>query len=101
MHFTRRINEVFTGSPDGNYAHCTLRTVFDFPAHEWSETTMAEKVEILRTLANCPERLFHLIMQYMEYYRQLRPDTADPMTILWSLADIMEFALQNEPPADE
>ena len=62
---------------------------------------MPEKVEILRTLANSRERLFRLIIQYMENNREYRPDTADPMTILWSLADIIEFALmERDEPRD-
>lgn len=100
MHFTQRINQIFTGNPDGNFAHSTLRTVFDFPAHEWSQTTMAEKVEILRTLANSDDRLFAILRRYMENNREYRPDTANPDTILLSVAQILEFMLKDEEAGD-
>lgn len=101
MHFTQRINQIFTGNPDGNFAHSTLRTVFDWPANEWKDTTMDEKVEILRTLVNGPDQLLGLIMDYMENNQELRPDTAKPLTILWSLTYIIEYLLKDEPAADE
>ncbi len=53
------------------YKHRTLRTLFDPGSHEWTETTMDEKISILqKIIAYKHIPLGIIIQEYKKYYRE-------------------------------
>ncbi len=65
-HLHELIDEIF----DKNfYKHRTLRTVFDIGSSEWKETSIEEKLEILRKIKQSGKiSMENLILQYKIYY---------------------------------
>ena len=60
------------------YKHRTLRTCFDPASHEWTESTMEKKIEILKKLIIQGHSLAIIIRDYKAYYSELKkPYVAD------------------------
>jgi hypothetical protein len=56
------------------YQHRTLRTCLDPGSHEWSETTMNEKIEILENVLKAGIDLRRVLWQYKSlYYKMNKP----------------------------
>ncbi len=54
-----------------NSAHRTLRTLFDPGSFEWSETSMDEKLDLLKKILNADKiSLPSLIFDYTLYYKK-------------------------------
>jgi hypothetical protein len=51
-----------------NYRHRSLRTVFDNMSHEWSETTMEDKIMIIEKISLSDLSLADVIFRYKYYY---------------------------------
>lgn len=52
-----------------NYKHRTLRTLFDPNSSEWNETSITEKLDILKTILNSKLiNLEDLILSYRIFY---------------------------------
>jgi hypothetical protein len=73
-HYSYRIDKIF-----GHYwKHRTLRTIFDPWSHEYSETTIDQKIDYLKKIINSGEKLEILIRDYeFHYYDQNRKDIAE------------------------
>ncbi len=95
MDYRQRMNHIFTGDPNVPWQHASLRTLFDPVSHEWSETTMAEKADILRTIVASGESLWLLAGEYQEDYRNYgRPDIAEEL--VHGLSDLLEHVLKQQ-----
>ncbi len=64
--YSEKIDKIFGAS---NYQHRTLRTIFDPYSSEWNDTTMEQKVEILKKIINSEESIDKIIMGYQLYYK--------------------------------
>lgn len=70
-----------------NYKHRTLRTVFDPYSTEWAETTIDEKVNILKKVLSSKRiKLHELILSYKKFY-------TDSLTNKKHVVDSVENAL--------
>ena len=77
------------------WKHRTLRTVFDPSSSEWGNTTMQQKVAILKKIVENGENLYGLIDDYKDRYReQNRYDIANQTGN--ALAFIIEHILKSE-----
>jgi len=95
MDYRQRMNLIFTGSSDLPWQHASLRTLFDPVSHEWSETTMVEKADILRTIIAAGESLWLLVGEYQEDYRNYgREDIVDEA--VHGLSDLLEHVLKQQ-----
>jgi hypothetical protein len=66
-HYQEIVDEVF-GS---YYRHRTLRTLFDPNSNEWTETTINEKLEILKTLLDSNKiDLDETLIGYKHFYQK-------------------------------
>jgi len=59
--------------------HRTLRTCLDPGSSEWSETTMPEKLEILKKVAVVKDLSLIFMMYKMEYREMNKPHVADAL----------------------
>lgn len=76
-----------------NYKHRTLRTVFDCYSEEWKETTIDEKLRILRTLLDRKEiTLEFLTSGYKRYYLK---ELCNKAHVVKSLEKSLEILLEN------
>ena len=67
LNYLDTIDQIF--SENGNkWEHRTLRTIFDPLSHEWNETSMAEKKDILKKIVHSGTSLDVLIHQYLSFY---------------------------------
>lgn len=65
-HYQEIVDEIFGFS---NYKHRTLRTLIDPYSTEWSQTTISEKLTILKKILDSGEISFEaLLMSYKFYY---------------------------------
>lgn len=75
IEYEARMDKIFVQGHLWN--HRTLRTVFDPFSSEWDETTMEEKIKILKKIVKSGEDLEELIFDYKErYIEQNRSDIA-------------------------
>jgi hypothetical protein len=91
--YEARMDKIFANGRLWN--HRTLRTVFDPPSSEWGNTTMQQKVAILKKIVENGENLYGLIDDYKDRYReQNRYDIANQTGN--ALAFIIEHILKPE-----
>ncbi len=77
------------------WKHRTLRTIFDPPSFEWSETTMVKKIEILEKIVDAGEDLDKLIYEYKRRYNdQNRKDITSEVE--GALAVLLQYKLKNK-----
>lgn len=68
MHYQEKLDEIFN---KGNlWKHRTLRTVFDPFSSEWNETSIEEKLGILKTIKGNDIDIQSLIIQYKRFYNE-------------------------------
>ncbi|HAF28398.1 MAG TPA: hypothetical protein DCG75_05055 [Bacteroidales bacterium] len=66
MHYQEKLDNIFA---EGSlWQHRTLRTIFDPFSSEYDETTIDEKIEILKKIKNNKIELSELIDDYKEFY---------------------------------
>jgi hypothetical protein len=88
-HYQEIVDEVF-GS---YYRHRTLRTLFDPNSNEWTETTINEKLEILKTLLDSNKiDLDETLIGYKHFYQK---ELANKSHVLNSLQDGLAILLSN------
>ena len=86
-HYQEIVDEVF-GSM---YAHRTLRTLFDPGSYEWDETTIENKITILKTiLASNKISLDQILRGYKHYYSH---ELTNKVHVLNSLQDGLSILL--------
>lgn len=91
--YEMRLDRIF--SPNSNWKHRTLRTVFDPPSHEWSTTTMEEKLDILKKIAKAGENFRMLIREYkMRYNENGRKDIAG--SVEDALIELLQYSITKE-----
>lgn len=66
-HLHERMDEIFT--EEYPWKHRTLRTLFDPVSAEWNQTTIEEKIDILRKILSTGEKLSSIGIQYKRYYQ--------------------------------
>jgi len=68
MHYQEELDEIFQ---KGNlWNHRTLRTIFDPFSSEWNETSIEEKLGILKTIQENGIDIQSLIIQYKRFYNE-------------------------------
>lgn len=68
MHYQEKLDEIFK---KGNlWKHRTLRTIFDPFSSEWNETSIEEKLGILKTIQENGIDIQSLIIQYKRFYNE-------------------------------
>lgn len=88
-HYQEIVDNVF-GS---YYRHRTLRTLFDPNSNEWTETTISEKLEILKKLLDNGETdLEEILIGYKHFYQN---ELANKSHVLNSLQDGLAILLTN------
>ncbi|MCG9971160.1 hypothetical protein [Christiangramia crocea] len=88
-HYQETIDKIF----GKNFKHRTLRTLFDCNSEEWNETTISEKLKILRTIKKSKEfSLEELILEYKIYYSV---ELKNKDHVLNSLEKSLEILLEN------
>jgi hypothetical protein len=86
-HYQEAIDKIF----GKNFKHRTLRTLFDCNSEEWNETSISEKLEILRTIKKSEEiSLEDLILGYKIFYTA---ELANKSHVLKSLNKSLEILL--------
>jgi hypothetical protein len=67
-HYTEIVDEAvgFT-----MYTHRTLRTCLDPASHEWTETNMQKKVDILKKVLVKGNDLQDIILEYKRFYKDM------------------------------
>lgn len=74
-HYTELVDEAVGFNM---YAHRTLRTCFDPASHEWTETTMQKKVNILQKVVATGKDLQQIILEYKTFYKDMnKPHVAE------------------------
>lgn len=68
MHYQQKIDKIF--GKGSLWKHRTLRTLFDPYSSEYNQTTMDEKLEILKTIKDHGIDLSELIKDYKEFYTE-------------------------------
>ncbi len=74
-HLHDRMDKLFANGR--NWHHRTLRTVFDPLGNEWNETTMAQKIDILKKIVASGENLQIVYMEYLKFYKKEKPHVAN------------------------
>ncbi len=73
MHYQEKLDAIFA---KGNiWKHRTLRTVFDIYSSEYEDTSVEEKLEILRTIQSSGLELDSLLLQYKNVLYKRRKTT--------------------------
>ena len=82
MHYQEKLDTIFA---KGNlWQHRTLRTVFDSYSSEYAETSLDEKLQILRTIQSNGLELDSIILQYKMFYIKEGKDT-------WQMQQKMDY----------
>ena len=84
----------------GKYSpHRTLRTVFDYLSHEWSQTTIDEKLNILKKMLDTGDiTLGHILLEYRHYYTEELTNKAYVVdAIEESLEILLEHSIKKHP----
>lgn len=68
MHYQDKLDNIF--AKGSLWKHRTLRTVFDPFSSEYDETTINEKLEILKKIKDNKIELSELIDDYKEFYSE-------------------------------
>lgn len=88
-HYQEIIDKIF----GRNFKHRTLRTLFDCNSEEWYETSIAEKLDILRTIKKSEEiSLEDLILEYKIFYST---ELKNKSHVLTSIDKSFEILLDN------
>ena len=78
MDYEHEMDKIFATHGYATWEHRTLRTLFDPASQEWTETSMDEKVGILKKIVEAKVDLWVLILKYQERYsEQNRKDIAN------------------------
>ena len=76
-----------------NFKHKTLRTIFDYRSQEWTETSLEEKLQILKSLLDHNGvTLETLIIGYKHYYSS---ELSNKSHVIKSLEKSLEILLEN------
>ena len=67
-HYTELVDESIGVN---NYTHRTLRTCFDPSSHEWTETIIQKKIEILQKVITSGNDLQDIVLGYKRYYNEM------------------------------
>jgi hypothetical protein len=90
--YERRMDIIF--GKGSMWKHRTMRTVLHPASHEWTETTIEKKIEILRKVVENQENLQELIFDYKQRYKeQNRTDIAN--SVEDALLILLNYELQN------
>lgn len=86
-----------------NHRHRSLRTIFDPYSHEWSETTMDEKVKILQKIVDSERiSLSSLILDIKVYYTQELANKSYAVdSVDYAFAEILEHVLAKQTVKSE
>jgi hypothetical protein len=88
-HYQDTIAEIF----GENFKHRTLRTLFDYSSEEWKETSIDEKLQIIRTILKRRKITFEdLILEYKNFYST---ELKNKSHVLKSLEKSLEILLEN------
>lgn len=88
-HYQETIDQIF----GRNFKHRTLRTLFDCNSEEWNETSISEKLDILRTINKSEEiSLEDLILGYKIFYSA---ELKNKSHVLKSIDKSLEILLDN------
>lgn len=67
-HYTELVDEAVGFNM---YTHRTLRTCLDPASHEWTETDMQKKVDILKKVLAKGNNLQDIILEYKSFYKDM------------------------------
>ncbi len=88
-HYQEIVDEIFGPI----YKHRTLRTLFDPYSSEWDNTTIEQKLKILKTILDSKKISFEdLIASYKNFYKN---ELSNKVHVLTSLEDGLLILLQN------
>jgi hypothetical protein len=77
--------------------HRSLRTCFDPGSHEWSETSMEKKVEILKKIVADGNDLQRIILYYKSYFTEMnKPHVVKGVED--GLIELLKYLLDNKQP---
>lgn len=79
-----------------NWKHRTLRTVFDPYSSEWNDTSMEQKVSILKKLIESGEMLEVIAMEYKDFYKKEINKPAVANDFDKGLIHILEYLMKNK-----
>jgi tyrosine-protein phosphatase YwqE len=87
-HYQEVVDEIFGST----YRHRTLRTIFDSKSYEWHETTVEEKLEILKKLIESRKiSLEEITLGYKIFYQT---EIANKRQVINTLQDALIILLK-------
>lgn len=94
LHYQDLMDRIFD-SPC--FRHRTLRTVFDPGSHEWNQTTMEEKIALIKKILENKLSIEFILAHYEMHYREEgRDDIA--RNAKRGLAHILQYAINPPDP---
>lgn len=88
-HYQETVDEIF----GENFKHRTLRTLFDCSSEEWQNTSIDEKLKILRTILKSEKiSLEDLVLKYKIFYSS---ELTNKAHVLKSIEKSLEILLSN------
>ena len=75
---------------------CTYRSLFDYASHEWKETDLDMKVELLKNYVHNGKSIKKLAFEMMEYCNKNENKDIKPIDIALAMSEILEFCLKEK-----
>jgi len=76
---------------------CKLRKCFDHASHEWTQSTLAEKIEELKKLVNEDgENTLKLSLEMMDYCNKEAGKDIKPIDLIISMSKLLDYMLKEK-----
>lgn len=92
MHYQEKLDQIF--AKGDHWKHRTLRTVFDVGSHEYTQTTKAEKIDVLKTCVQKGLSLAELIDEYRAFYESQKIEASS--SIEFVVIDLLTETLKSQ-----